>query len=50
MKMLNLSHDWLSSLLPFCLAKIDRVSFGLLTPADLAKALARWCAQESDVY
>lgn len=25
MKMLNLTHDWLHSLLPFCLMKIDRV-------------------------
>lgn len=25
MKMLNLTHDWLNSLLPFCLMKIDRV-------------------------
>ena len=41
MKMLNLCHDWLSSLLPFCLTKIDRVSFGLLTPGDLRRALAR---------
>ena len=40
MKMLNLSHDWLKSFLPFVLGKIDRVSFGLLTPGDLARALA----------
>ena len=31
----------MSSLLPFCLSKIDRVSFGLLTPSDLRRALAR---------
>ena len=41
MKMLNLTSDWINSLLPFCLAKIDRVSFGLLTPADLHRALER---------
>ena len=28
------------SFLPFVLGKIDRVSFGLLTPADLARALS----------
>jgi hypothetical protein len=39
-KMLNLAHDWLNSFLPFVLSKIDRVSFGLLTPADLARAMA----------
>jgi len=41
MKMLNLAHDWLGALMPFCLGKIDRVSFGLLTPADLTRALER---------
>ena len=39
MKILNLSHDWLRSFLPFILGKIDRVSFGLLTPDDLVRAL-----------
>jgi hypothetical protein len=34
-KLLNLSHDWLSSYLPHCMQKINRVSFGLLTPSDL---------------
>lgn len=39
LQMLNLTHDWLRSFLPHVLAKIDRVSFGLLTPADLKRAL-----------
>jgi len=38
-KMLNLAHDWLTSLLPHILSKVDRVSFGLLTPEDLSKLL-----------
>ena len=29
-QMLNLGHDWLSSILPHVLGKIDRISFGLL--------------------
>ena len=37
-KMMNLSHDWLTGYLPFILGKIDRVSFGLLSAADLARA------------
>lgn len=40
-KMLNLCSDWLRSLLPFVLGKIDRVSFGLLNPDDLRRAIAR---------
>merc|ERR1712072_160628 len=32
--MVNLSHEWLTSVLPFILGKIDRVSFGLLSNAD----------------
>ena len=39
-KMLNLAHDWLHSFLPHCLSKINRVGFGLLSPSDLAQALA----------
>ena len=35
-KLLNLASDWLNTILPHCLTKINRVSFGLLTPADLA--------------
>jgi hypothetical protein len=47
LKMLNLSKDWLNSFLPFVLEKIDRVTFGLLTPADLARALALGTCYES---
>ena len=38
-KMLNLTRDWLLSYLPHALRKINRVSFGLLSKADLARAL-----------
>jgi len=34
-KMTNLARDWLCSLLPHLLAKINRVTFGLLQPADI---------------
>ena len=34
-QMLNLGHDWLSSILPHVLGKIDRISFGLLKKRDL---------------
>ena len=34
-KLLNLASDWVVSYLPHCLAKINRVSFGLLSPSDL---------------
>jgi hypothetical protein len=34
-KMLNLTRDWLESALPHVLSKIDRVTFGLLSPSDL---------------
>ena len=30
-KMLNLTHDWLTSLLPHCLTKVHRVGFGMLS-------------------
>lgn len=40
MKMLNLSRDWLTSVAPFVLAKINRVKFGLLSPEDIARNLA----------
>jgi Protein of unknown function (DUF3645) len=39
-RMLNLTYDWLKAFMPHILSKIDRVSFGLLSPADLARALA----------
>jgi hypothetical protein len=32
--MLNTTTDWLHTFLPHCLAKIDRVSFGLLSMAE----------------
>lgn len=38
-KMMNLTYEWLSSFLPFVLQKINRVSFGLLSPEDLARAM-----------
>ena len=34
-KLLNLAADWVRSYLPHCLGKINRVSFGILSPADL---------------
>lgn len=39
-KLLNLSRDWLNTFLPHVLAKIDRVSFGLLSEADFDRAIA----------
>ena len=38
--MVNLCHDWLRSLLPHVLSKVDRVGFGLLSPAHVRAALA----------
>jgi hypothetical protein len=38
-KLLNLCHNWLSTFLPHCLAKVNRVSFGLLSPDDIKAAL-----------
>ena len=40
MKMLNLGHDWLHSVMPFVLSKTDRVSYGLLSAEQLRAALA----------
>ena len=34
-QLLNLASDWVRGLLPHCLSKIDRVSFGILSPVDL---------------
>ncbi len=34
-QLLNLASDWTRSLMPHCLSKIDRVSFGILSPLDL---------------
>jgi thiol-disulfide isomerase/thioredoxin len=39
-KMLNLCYNWLSTFLPHCLAKVNRVSFGLLSTEDCKAALA----------
>ena len=39
-KMLNLGREWLNSLLPFVLSKINRVNFGLLNTQDLERALS----------
>ena len=39
-KLVNLAHDWLQSLFPHILGKINRVSFGLLSAEDLARQLA----------
>ena len=38
-KLLNLSHNWLRTFLPHCLAKVNRVSFGLLSKEDCKAAL-----------
>ena len=38
LKLLNLAADWTTTLMPHVLAKIDRVTFGLLTREDLAAA------------
>ena len=39
-KLLNLTHDWLRTFMPHCLAKVNRVSFGLLDQDDTRRALA----------
>jgi len=38
-KLLNLCYDWLRTFLPHILAKVNRVSFGLLSSTDCAAAL-----------
>lgn len=35
LKMLNLSHDWLTSFLPHILTKVHRVGFGMLSWAEI---------------
>ena len=40
-RLLNFAHDWLSTLLPHCLAKVNRVTFGLLTPSEASTALEK---------
>jgi len=37
-KMLNLVHDWLKSFLPHVMAKVDRVSYGIMTEEDRKRA------------
>ena len=37
MQLINLAEEWLSTFLPHCLQKIDRVSFGLLSAAEVVK-------------
>ncbi len=37
-KLLNLGHELLHSIMPFILCKVNRVSFGLLSPAEIKKA------------
>ena len=38
MQLVNLAEEWLSTFLPHCLQKIDRVSFGLLSMEEMRKA------------
>ena len=38
-KLLNLCHNWISTYLPHCLAKVNRVTFGLLSAEDCKAAL-----------
>lgn len=37
-KLLNLTSDWIRSLFPHCLSKINRVAYGLLSADDIAMA------------
>ncbi|EDQ90981.1 uncharacterized protein MONBRDRAFT_31645 [Monosiga brevicollis MX1] len=37
LRLLNLASEWIRTLLPHVLAKINRVGYGLLTPSDLAR-------------
>lgn len=39
LKLLNLAREWIHSLLPFVLGKINRVSFGLLHDLEIERAL-----------
>eukprot|EP01063_Lacrimia_lanifica_P039595 TRINITY_DN8724_c1_g4_i1.p1 TRINITY_DN8724_c1_g4~~TRINITY_DN8724_c1_g4_i1.p1 ORF type:complete len:4579 (+),score=2099.61 TRINITY_DN8724_c1_g4_i1:248-13984(+) len=38
-QLLNMGFDWLHAFLPHTLQKIDRVSFGIMTPFDIDRAL-----------
>jgi hypothetical protein len=35
-KLLNLARDWVCTLMPHCLSKVDRVGYGILNATDLA--------------
>ena len=39
MKMLNLQRDWLLTFLPYCLKKVNRITFGLMTQAEVEDGL-----------
>ena len=39
LKRVNLTADWLNSLLPHVLSKVDRVHYGLLSPREVDDAL-----------
>eukprot|EP01047_Picozoa_sp_COSAG01_P053819 COSAG01_NODE_5810_length_4020_cov_2.216526_2_plen_1030_part_00 len=39
-KMLNLTHDWLTSFAPFVMAKVNRVGYGLLTVEQVDAAMS----------
>ena len=43
-KLLKLTRQWLEALLPFCLKKINRVSFGLMNEAELSQNIAAQAA------
>ena len=40
-KLCNLSGDWLQTLLPHCLQKVNRVTFGVMRQAEVMAALQR---------
>jgi hypothetical protein len=40
-KLLNLGRDWCETFLPHALQKIDRVTFGIMSPTDYASAMQR---------
>ena len=48
-KLLNLYHSWLTHMLPFALSRVDRVAYGLLSPADLERAARRHADAEGSV-
>lgn len=45
-KLLNLYRSWLARVLPFVLSRVDRVNYGLLTAADIARAITRFRERE----